>query len=435
MLQRIGIALLVALAGSAVAYLYHHNGHAVALHLGADRQLELPLALHLLAAFSIGAALVLLGGVLRAGVSGVRELRERRVERQRGNAERWRDDGRKLLWSGELDAASRLLAKAAESRPEDCDAALALAEVHRARGESDSARRALDVARARVGPEPRLLSETARLALDRGNPGAAADALREATGVAANSPRLFAEFASALAAEGRLAEAVDAGTRRLAAERDPARREAARRDLVALRYRAAAALGETPAAADAMRRVLAEDPDFAAAAVGLAAVAERTRDDRTAERVLRDAIRRRPRGILLERYRRLLEGTGQAERALPALRDACSGNHLPAPRLALARTLVAAGKVEAAEAALRDMEAESARLVAEGIDATPERDLVAAEIALARGREAEAAALYRSAATGSHRPFGFACTNCGRASGEWSDRCACGSFDTLDWSI
>lgn len=434
-LRRLGLALLVALSGAAVAYLYYHNGHTVPLHLGSDQHFELPLALHLLGAFALGAALVLLGGALRAGASGLRDLRERTVERQADQTERWRDDGRKLLWSGELDGASRLLSKAAERRPDDCETALALAELHRARGESETARRALASARARIGPEPRLLSETAKLALERGSAGVASDALREATIVAPASPRLLAELASALAAEGRLDDAVDAATRRLAAEREPARREAARRELVALRYRAAAALGETPSGADAMRRVLAEDPDFFAASAGLAAAAVASRDSRSAEKALRESIRRRPRGVLLERWRALFTGDGQPQRALAVLREACSGNHLAAPRLALARALVAAGRPDEAEGVLAEIEGDAARLAAEGVDAGPERDFVAAEIALARGREASAARLFEQAACGSHRPFGYACGDCGKASGSWTDLCSCGAVGSYDWLV
>ncbi|MFM7142480.1 MAG: tetratricopeptide repeat protein, partial [Alphaproteobacteria bacterium] len=376
-----------------------------------------------------------LGGVLRAGAAGLRGMRERSVERHHDQADRWRDDGRKLLWSEELDGASRLLSKAAERHPDDCETALALADLHRARGEAETARRALAAARARIGPEPRILSATARLALERGNAGVAADALREATTVAPASPRLLREFAEALAAEGRLDDAVDAATRRLSSERDPGRREEARRELVALRYRAAAALGETPSAADAMRRILAEDPDCVAATVGLAAAAVAAKDPRTAEKALRDGIRRNPRGILLERWRSLLSGDGQFQRAIPLLRDACSGNHLAAPRLALARALVSAGKPDEAEALLAEVEGHATALAAEGIDASPERDFVAAEIALARGREGTAARLFEQAASGPHRPFGYACESCGRASGTWSDLCACGAVGSLDWLV
>ncbi|MFM7141011.1 MAG: hypothetical protein ACKO2K_03735, partial [Alphaproteobacteria bacterium] len=63
MLGRLGIALLVALSGAAVAWLYFHNGHTVPLHIGPEHHVELPLALHLLGAFAFGAALVFLGGV------------------------------------------------------------------------------------------------------------------------------------------------------------------------------------------------------------------------------------------------------------------------------------------------------------------------------------------------------------------------------------
>jgi tetratricopeptide (TPR) repeat protein len=323
----------------------------------------------------------------------------------------------------------------ASADPDDIDAALALARAHEDRGEIESARQVLEAARAQHGPDPRLLSLLGHLAMRRGNAGAATDALREAAGLAPDSPRLLAELADALAAEGRFGEAAAAARRRLQAEREPARREEAQRAWLALRYREAASLGESAAGGEALRKLVVEAPDFLPAVVLLAGHARSSGDARTSERVLREAIQRQPRGVLLERYRALQVASGAAERALPTLRDACSGNHRAGPRLALARALVAAGKFEAAEAELKDLARESARFLREGVDIAPERDLVAAELALARGQDREAANLFARAALGSHRPFGYRCRHCDRAAGEWRDHCPCGEYGSYEWAL
>lgn len=435
MLRRTGIALLVALVGASVAFLVHFNRDPATLHLGPEVRIEGPLALHLLAAFALGTTVVLVLAGLRAGANRVRDLQDRRAERREDAARRMRDDGGKLLWSGELDGAAKLLARAVEGLPDDIDAALALAAAQERRGELDSARRTLDTARAHHGADPRLLSRTARLALRRGSPAMATDALREAVAVAPHSPRLLAELADALAGQGLLAEAIATARKLVADEREPARREEAERRLVALRYREAVALGDTPAGIDALRRLCADAPDFLPAPVLLAQRARLAGDARTAERVLREALRRRPRGVLLERWRTTFTDDGHPEKALGTLRDACAGNRLLAPRLAVARTLVATGKLEAADAELREIARDGARRRRDGEDAGPEIDLVAAELAAARGHDREAAGLYARAAAGSHQPFGYACATCGRAAPDWRDACACGAHGTYDWAI
>jgi predicted Zn-dependent protease len=293
----------------------------------------------------------------------------------------------------------------------------------------------LESARAETGSDPRVLHALAQLALKRGNAGAAIDSLHEAVQQHPESPRLLAELSEALAAEGRFAEAADAASRCLMAEREPLRREEARQRAIAMRYRRAETLDDGVAAEQALRKLLGEAPDFVPAIVLLATRARAGNDLRAAERVLRDAIRRSPRGILLERFFALHASAGQPERALPVLRDACSGNDRAAPRLMLARALVAAGKYPAAEAELTELVKDTPAYRADGIDIAPERDLVAGELALARGHDREAAMLLGRAAAGSHRPFVHACAHCEREVAEWRAACACGAYGTLDWLV
>src|SRR5690606_35981905 len=115
------------------------------------------------------------------------------------------------------------------------------------------------------------------------------------------------------------------------------------------------------------------------------------------------------------------------------LRDACAANRRAAPRLVLARALIRADQLDAAESELADLATIAPRPDGGGIE--PERDLVAAELALARGNDREAATLFARAANGDHQPFGYACGRCGRARHEWEDHCRCGAFGTLDWVI
>jgi len=405
------------------------------LLLGPQSSFELPMAALVLGALALGAGLVLVGGLLRSGLSGVSSWRQHRRERRQDAMLRVREEGRRRLWTGDFEAATKSLARYVARHPRDLDAVLALSRTYEARGELETARRVLESARAEMGSEPRVLHALAQLALKRGNAGAAIDSLREAVQQHPESPRLLAELSEALAAEGRFAEASEVAQRCLTVEREPLRREEARVRAVAMRYRQAELLDDPVAAEQALRRLLADAPDFLPATVLLAARARAANDPRTAERVLRDAIRRAPRGILLERFFALHASAGQPERALPVLRDACSGNRLAPPRLMLARALVAAGKYPAAESELTELVKDTPAYRAEGVDIAPERDLVAGELALARGHDREAATLLGRAAGGAHRPFVHVCARCERELAEWRDQCACGAYGSLDWLI
>lgn len=421
--------------GGGVGYLFYHNAHTVELRLGPQSSLELPVAALVLGALAVGAAFILLGGMLRSSVSNVSGWRQSRRERKRQALLRVRDEGHRRLWSGDLEAATRSLARYVERHPRDLDAVLALANTYEERGELETARRLLESARGELGSEPRLLHHLGRLALRRGNAGAAIDWLREAVGHHPESPRLLCDLASALAAEGRFADAVPIAQRRVAAEREPARRDEAMAQLIALRFRAAQAEPNAAAGDHALRRLVGEAPDFVPAVLLLAGRARAAGDVRAAERLYRDAIRRRPHGVLLERLTALHATAGQAERSLPILRDACAGNRFAGPRLALARALVQAGKQPAAESELAELVRDTPTYRAEGIDVAPERDLVAGELALARGDDREAATLLGRAATGGHRAFAFGCTRCGRTFAEWHDDCRCGAYGTLEWLV
>jgi len=385
--------------------------------------------------FGLGAAVILIGGLLRSSVTGVSGFWASRRERRRRALLKVRDEGHRWRWSGDLENATRALARYVERHPTDIEAVLALSRTYEERGELETARRLLESARGTLGSEPQLLHELGRLALRRGNAGAAIDWLREAVGHHPESPRLLAELTGALAAEGRFAEATQTAQRWAAAEREPSRHDEALRTVLAMRYRSAAESAEPAAGEHALRRLYGEAPDFLPTVVLLAGRARAAGDVRTAERLYRDAIRRNPHGVLLERLTALHAASGQTERALPILRDACAGNRLPAPRLMLARTLVLAGKHPAAEAELAELVRETPAYRAEGVDIVPERDLVAGELALARGHDREAATLLGRAATGAHRPFSYACAACGHELAEWRDQCRCGAYGTLEWLV
>jgi tetratricopeptide (TPR) repeat protein len=416
-----------------VGYLFYHNGHEASVVLHKDLTIAMPMAVHILIALALGAGIVLASGMVRSFFTAIERSSERREARRRDAVDRLRQEGRSRLWSGEFESAGKTLEKVVRREPEDIDAVIALARALEERGDLEHALRVVQSGRARLGHDPQLLSILARLEMASGNAGAAIEELREAVRARPGSPFLLSELATALAAEGRFAEAADAARRRLAAEKEPARREEARDAWITLSYRAAAAMAPSRDRDEELKRLLSEAPDFLPPRLLLAGQARAQGDARAAEKLYREGLRRGPRSVLLERLTALHVDGGEPSPALGPLRDACSANRLAAPRLLLARTLIAANDLDAAEADLADLARIAPRPDGTGIE--PERDLVAGELALARGQDREAAKLFAAAAAGDHQPFAYGCLRCGRVRRKWEDHCRCGAFGSSDWLI
>ncbi len=435
MLRRIAIILLVLFVGGGVALLFHFNGHPTTVNLGEKSSIELPTAAHILIAIGLGASLVILAGMLRAVSGSFGRWRSRRRAKRAAAVDKIRQEGRHRLWAGDFQSAGKKLARAAEKEPQDLETHLALARSREELGDLEGAQKILEAARAQHGPHPQLLSRLGNLAMARGNAGAAIDALREAASAQTESPRLLSELMAALAAEGQYAEAADVARRRLALERQPARREQAKQDWLAVRYRSALAQNDPKKANDELKRLASEEPTFLPPLMELAARARADGDVRGADRLYRDALRRHPSGAVLERFQSLHAAAGEPARALGPLRNACGSSTSPGPRLLLARTLVAAGKLEAAEETLADLSRESTAKGRAGADIAPERDLVSGELALSRGNDREAAKLLLRAATARRTPFSYTCQDCRRTAREWIASCECGAYGSYDWSV
>lgn len=434
MLRALAIALLIGLASALVGWLFYWNDHQATLHLADGYTLSFPMAVHVLAALALGGGFVLLLFLLRSAVSALARTGRRRRERRQAAADALLSDGSHKLWSGDVTGARKSLGRAVRRRPDDLESTLALARSHEEREEWHAALDLLEQARAsHQGSDPRLLSRIGRIALASGNAGAAIGAFREAVQAEPESPRLLAELAGALAAEGHLADAAEAAGRQLAHEKEPARKDAARRTWLALRYRAALDLADAGAAQNALQKLIREEPTFLPPVLELARLRREGGDVKGADKLYRDSLRREVRGAILERLAALHASVGRAEAALPALRQAVKSSGLAAARLALARQLITADKLEEAAGELESIARSTS--VEGSTDTAPERDLVAGELAVATDSEREAVSLFRRAASGDHLPFSWACRSCGRPSDAWSDHCACDAWGELEWRI
>jgi len=434
MLRAIGIALLIALVGSAVGWLFYWNGQETTLHLADGHHLVFTMALHILDAIALGASAVLAGLSLRSAGQALRRVGTKRRDRRHQEADQLRDEGTQRLWSGDIRGAAKVLGQAVRRRPDDLQAALALARSHEEREEWAAALEILEGIRAtHQGSEIRLLSRIGRLALRTGNSGAAIAAFREAVQEQPESPRLLAEFSNALATEGKYAEAATVAGKCLAQEREPSRQAATRALWLSLRYRAALKEPDAASALTQLRRMVKDAPEFLPPLLELARLLKEAGDRKGADRLYRGSLKKEVRGVLLERLLALHTANGEPEKALAPLRALLRGNRLAAPRLALARGLLAAEDYEAMSTELQELSL-TATIDTETC-LSPERDLLAAELASARELDREAATLFRRAAEGTHHPFSYECRACKRPAESWSDSCACGVWGELEWRV
>lgn len=434
MLRAIVIALLIAAVGSAVGWLFYWNGQETTIHLAKGHDLVFPMAIHILGAIALGASAVLAGLSLRSLGQAFRRVGDKRRHRRQAAADQLRNEGTQRLWSGDIRGAAKVLGQAVRRSPDDLDAALALARSHEEREEWPAALEILESIRAsHQGSEIRLLSRIGRLALRTGNTGAATAAFREAVQEQPDSPRLLAEFAHALASEGKYAEAANTAGKCLAQEREPVRQAATRALWLSLRYRAALNEPDAAVALNSLRKMVKDAPEFLPPILELARLLKEAGDRKGADRLYRASLKREVRGVLLERLIVLHTSNGEPEKALPPLRALVRGNLHAAPRLALARSLLASEDYEAMGIELEELSL-TATIDTE-THLSPERDLLAAELASARELDREAATLFRRAAEGTHHPFSFECRSCQRPAEVWSDSCACGVWGELEWRV
>lgn len=422
------VATLAAGLAVVAGWLYLLNATPVVLTWGPDRTLTVPLGAVVLAAFAAGmllVALVTLSGALARRWRGYRARRQaRREARRQATTVR----AQELVWTGEYaQARAELLRRPAELTSDRTRVAL-LAEAHLNEGDPAAARRAIEDALPRLGPDPdpHLLDLLATAAHETGDLRAAADALERARTVRPGSPRLLRRLRDLHVAAGDWTAAVVVQQELLLGLRAPTALAAEERVMRGLRYEAARVEPDDRLAAKRLAALGAEAPDFTAAwvlagdrwlAAGRPAVARRT--------WLR-GMRRHPQPILLDRLERHHDALGVADRMGRVYR-ALRRHHPDDALLAVyhVRWLLRRDALDEAARALETLP-EAAR-------DTAVASTLAGELARRRGDTTAATAAWARAMG---PDLGFAtpltCAKCGRASEQWAGTCTrCGEWNTL----
>ncbi|GIW41052.1 MAG: hypothetical protein KatS3mg076_1629 [Candidatus Binatia bacterium] len=405
-----------ALVAGALAYLWWSNPGSVELRLGERVVLHAPLALHLLVAFGAGAGLVLVGAVMRESRRAVAEWRRRRRARKEARVQALVREAREALWAGAADRARSLLLRAWKARPSR-EAALLLAEACLQTDSAGEVRRLFEQAETGIAEDPDVLWALARVCEQVGDRVGAITALER---IRARHPRatpVLLRLRNLYIEAGRWEEAASVHAAYAAARtQTPFDREL----LAGIRYESAMRIPGREARLSALEEIVSAYPGFVPAAVSFGdelAQAGRTTD---ASRVWEQALRNSPRLVLAERLASVA-GDAKARERLRTLVRKLRANRLDenAVRWFQARLHLEDGNDDAAEKELEGVAPEAR--------STPYY-LTAGDVQRKRQQNAEAARLYREAAT--LAPL-YRCTGCGRAANGWVAFCSsCRRWDS-----
>lgn len=417
------VAVLVAFS-----YISLLNGQRIPFYLSATRQVELSVSELAILAFSLGAAMVVLGTLVKDISQASLQWRERR-EKQRRDAARARvAKAADLFERGELDEAAGELARSLSVNPDDRDALDLLARVEVERKNHLEAVKALTKIKQIDPSDLSVYFRLAQVLRAMNDLEGALSVLSAIEGAGGENPRAWEAIRDIRIARGEMVEAY-ALQKKLVKHKGKAASPADRALFTALRYEKALARLAEGKADDGERRLrdlVRESPPFPAAFVALA---EHVRARGNADEA---------RSLLLQGYRATRHPV-----FLIKLEDLSIETERPQDMLAIYADLLAqyasdfdvnlfAGKfflrLEMNDQAVEHF------LKAEALE--PEREslqILLAEAFRRRGR-------YESACQHYQRAFGykrrylipFRCACCGTLTIKWSARCpACGAWDSF----
>src|SRR5512139_1236354 len=247
------LAILVGVAMVClVAYVSWLNPTAVEFRYTPARTFQAPLAAVLIAAFVVGALLVLATVMIQAGRRAFASWRQGRQQRRMDRLEDWETRGRELIWAGQAQQGRALLQRAWQRRPQNIHALLALATSLCETGEFERARQLLRDAADDRGADAEVMLMLARTHRAAGDPAAALTVLERLRALHPQSARVLRALRDAYVRAARWGDATAAQEALVPHVRDPDQNARERTRLTALRYQAAVHLNEPPSRVQAL---------------------------------------------------------------------------------------------------------------------------------------------------------------------------------------
>lgn len=419
------VATLAVALAVAAGWLWIVNPATVAVHLAPGRTWTLPLGGALVGALAAGAGLIAALWLAAAGGRAWRGWRLRVAARRAARRAASTARASALVWSGAYAHARAELSRG-ESAVNDPGRAALLAEAHLREGDAAAARRVIEDALPRVGPDARLLDLLASAAEALGDSAGAVAALEQARRIDPASPRLLRRLRDAYLAGRRWADALPLEGDILLAARDPAVLAGETTILHGIRYELGCAEADDLRAARRLDRLAREAPGFLPAVVAAGDRWMAAGRPRRARRIWRRGAVARPAPVLLERLEAHDAAAGHPQRTI-RLYERLRRRHPEDTILALyqVRNLLANERLEAARQALDTLPERARNAAAEALRAEWHRRC---------GDLGAAVASYTRALGPGLGLHGTArCTACPATPATWRGRCeACGRWDTIE---
>jgi predicted Zn-dependent protease/uncharacterized integral membrane protein len=418
------LAILVgALLVCAVAYLSWLNPTLVEFRFHPTRSLPgVPLATLIVAAFLLGALLVLAVVMIHAGWRAIGAWRSERQQRRSDRIDDWEERGERLVWEGDARRGRALLQKSWHRRPGNAYPVLALAASYRDAGQVQRALQLLTEAANQHHTNPDLLFALAEAHRHVGDRASCVTVLERLRALHPRAPRAVRALRDAYIEAQRWHDAAALQDALLEHLRDTKSEAGAERDYsTVLRYQAALSLSDAAARVETLEPLADTRPVAIPVLVSLGdAMLACGREDEASvlwERTLRGT----PRTVLVERLAGIATEPRHRDRLLALLgklrADQVRGDNV---RLLAAQLHLADGR---ADHAARELEA-----LRDAASAAPLLHRLWGEVHRRRGQLDQAVMAYArtDGAIQAHR-----CTVCERTLRDWVGYCPqCARWDS-----
>ncbi|MBI5904843.1 MAG: tetratricopeptide repeat protein [Deltaproteobacteria bacterium] len=414
------VAILVAFS-----YISLLNGQHIPFYYSATRQMEVTVSELAILAFSLGAAMVILGTLVKDVTSASRNWRERREKQRRDAARARAAKAAELVQRGMLTEATKELTRSLSVNAEDREALLLLASAQEELGNHLEAVKALTRVKQIDPSDLSVYFRLASLYRRMNDPEAALSALRSVEATEGENPRAWEGIRDIHLSRGEMIPAYNE-QKKLIRLRG---KEASRADqalFLALRYEKAQvrmAQGKTDDAERRLRDVMKDDPAFCASYIALSDHLRARSVDEAVETLLQGFRAARNPVFLIkledlcvetERPQAMIRIYSRLQQEFPADYDV----NLFAGKFFLRLEMIDEGLEQLLKAETLDPERESVHILL-------------AEAFRRRGRY-ESASQHYQRAIGYKRRYliPFRCSACGSSTIKWTARCpSCGAWN------